>query len=109
MNEITPSIVEQLMSKLTDIKDKLKGGNIDAFVFENLSRNAKLIQDKVNDLLKKRGLYTQSDINDAYETLQSVERSELEKESKKAMKRLIIYSGIGVALVVGLIIILKKK
>jgi hypothetical protein len=33
MNEVTPSIVEQLMSKLTDIKDKLKGGNIDAFVF----------------------------------------------------------------------------
>jgi hypothetical protein len=109
MNEITPSIIEQLMSKLTDIKDKLKGGNIDGVIFESLSKNAKLIQDKINDLIKKKGFYTQSDINDAYETLQSVERSELQKESKKAMKRLIIYSGIGVALVVGLIIILKKK
>jgi hypothetical protein len=109
MNEITPSIIEQLMSKLTDIKDKLKGGNIDGVIFESLSKNAKLIQDKINDLIKKKGFYTQSDINDAYETLQSVERSELQKESKKAMKRLIIYGGIGVALVVGLIIILKKK
>jgi hypothetical protein len=109
MNEITPSIIEQLMSKLTDIKDKLKGGNIDGVIFESLSKNAKLIQDKINDLIKKKGFYTQSDINDAYETLQSVERSELQKESKKAMKRLIIYGGIGVALIVGLIIILKKK
>ena len=109
MSEQTPSIVEQLLTKLTDIKDKLKSGKIDALVFENLSKNAKLIQDKVNDLVKKKGFYTQSDINDAYETLQSVERSELEKESKKSTKRLMIYSGIGVALIVGVYLILKKK
>ena len=109
MSEQTPTIIEQLVNKLTDIKDKLKDGKIDAFVFEKLSNNAKLIQDKVNDLLKKKGFYTQSDINDAYETLQSVERSELEKESKKAMNRLIMYGGIGVALIVVVSIILKKK
>lgn len=109
MNEQTPTIVEQLVTKLTDIKDKLKGGKIDAFVFENLSNNAKVIQDKVNELLKKKGFYTQSDINDAYETLQAVERSELERESKKSIKRLVIYSGIGIAFIVGVYLILKKK
>jgi hypothetical protein len=109
MNETKPTIIEDLVSKLTDIKDKIKGGSIDALVFEKLSQNAKTIQDKLNELLGKKGFYTQSEINDAYATLQEIQRKELEAESKKAMKRLAIYSGIGVVVIVGLYLILKRK
>jgi hypothetical protein len=108
MNE-QPTIIDQLIDKLTDIKDRIKEGNIDAYVFENLSNNAKIIQDKVNELLKKKGFYTQSDIDDAYETLRAVKRTELEEESNKSSKKLIIYSGIGVAVLIGIYILLKRK
>jgi hypothetical protein len=109
MNETKPTIIEDLLSKLTDIKDRIKSGSVDAFVFEKLSQNAKTIQDKLNDLLGKKGFYTQSDINDAYTTLQEIQRKELEIESKKSMKRLAIYGGIGVVVFVGLYLILKRK
>jgi hypothetical protein len=109
MNEKYPSIIDELASKLTEIKDRIKGGTIDALVFEKLSNNAKTIQDKLNEMLQKKGFYTQSDINDAYATLQDIKRSELAEESKKAMKRLISYSGVGILVLLGIYIILKRK
>lgn len=109
MNQENPTIVDELIVKLTEIKDTLRTGNVDAFVFENLTKNAKTIQDKVNDLMTKKGFYTQSDLNDAYATLQEIKRGELAEENKKAMKRLIGYSVLGVAIFIGIYVILKKK
>jgi hypothetical protein len=109
MNEQNPTIVDELILKLTEIKDTLKSGNVDAFVFEKLSQNGKLLQDKINDLATKKGFYTQSDLNDAYALLQQVKRGELEADSKKAIKRLIGYSVLGVAIFIGIYVILKRK
>jgi hypothetical protein len=109
MNEQRPSVVDELMSKLTEIKDRIKSGTIDALVFEKLSLNAKAIQDKLNELVQKKGFYTQSDINDAYATLQEVKRRELEEQSDKSMKRLINYTAIGLVVLIGLYVILKPK
>ena len=102
-------IIDQIKSRLAEIKDKLKEEGVTAVIFGELSKNAKLLQDKLDELNKKRGLLTQSDVNDAYATLQEVKRNELEAESKKARNKMILYIAIGVAIVGGLVYYLKDK
>ena len=91
MAEITTntqlSIVDELKNKLGDIKDKMKVGGVSGVIFEELSSSAKSLQDKLNNLLSKQGFFTQSEVNDAYSTLQDIKRKELELESNKAKKK----------------------
>ena len=109
MNAQQPSVIEDLLVKITEIMDVIKEGKVDAFVFENLSKNAKLLQDKVNELREKQGIYNQSDIDDAYALLQKVKRDELSQESKKSMKRLLSFTALGLAVIFGAYILFKMK
>lgn len=106
MNEL--SIIDELKSKLTEVKDKLKNEKVTSVVFSELTNNAKLLQSKLDELLNKRGFFSQSDVNDAYTTLQEYKRRELEILSKKSKKNLIIYGAIGVLGLVLLVRLLKK-
>jgi hypothetical protein len=103
------SIVEQLKGVLTDIKDKINKGGISTVVFGELSTNAKVIQDKLNELLQKRGILTQSDINDAYIVLQEQQKKILEQQSKKEASRLATYFVVGVLLIGGIYLYTKRK
>tara|TARA_R110000868_G_scaffold101361_4_gene279104 strand:+ start:11455 stop:11775 length:321 start_codon:yes stop_codon:yes gene_type:complete len=106
MNELT--IIDELKSKLTEVKDKLKNEKVTSIVFNELSTNAKLLQNKLDELLNKKGLISQSDVNDAYATLQEFKRREMEILSKKSKNTLIIYGVIGVLGIVLLVRLLKK-
>jgi hypothetical protein len=103
------SIVDELKSKLGDIKDKIKQGGLSNTVFSELTTNAKLLQDKLDMLLNKFGAITQSDVNDAYLVLQQTKRSELEALKNKEMKRVGVYAIVGIALLVGFYLYKKKK
>jgi hypothetical protein len=103
------SIVEQLKGVLTDIKDKINKGGISSTVFGELSTNAKVIQDKLNEVLQKRGVLTQSDINDAYMVLQEQQKKILEQQSKKEASNVAIYVLLGVVLIGGIYIYSKRK
>jgi glutamine synthetase type III len=109
MSDTLPSIIDELSAKLSNIKDKLKESNLTSVAFDELTSNAKLIQDKLNDLFQKKGFYTQSDINDAYEVLKEAKRKELELMKKKANKKLIIYSSIILGIGIGAYLLFKKK
>jgi hypothetical protein len=110
MSETTiPSVFDEIRAKLSDIKDKLKESNLTSIAFDELTSNAKLLQDKLNDLLQKKGFVTQSDINDAYEVLKQAKKKELELMRKKANKKLIIYSSIILGIGIGAYFIFKKK
>ena len=109
MSETQPSIIDELRAKLSDIKDKLKESNLTSVAFDELTSNAKLLQDKLNDLFQKKGFYTQSDLNDAYEVLKQAKRKELELMNKKANKTLIIYLSIFLGIGIGAYYLLKKK
>jgi hypothetical protein len=109
MSDTLPSIIDELSAKLSNIKDKLKENNLTSIAFDELTSNAKLIQDKLNDLFQKKGFYTQSDINDAYEVLKEAKRKELELMKKKANKKLIIYSSIILGIGIGAYLLFKKK
>jgi len=102
------SVVNEIKSLLTEAKDKLKSDDLSSVVFTQVSNNAKLLQNKLDELLNKKGLYTQSDVNDAYLTIQEYKRKELELMSKKSKNKLILYSALGVLVVVVLVKVLNK-
>ena len=102
------SVVNDIKSLLTEAKDKLKNEQLSSVVFTQVSNNAKLLQSKLDELLNKKGLYTQSDVNDAYLTIQEYKRRELELMSKTSKKKLIIYGAIGVVVIAILIKALNK-
>lgn len=104
-----PTIIDDIKAKLTDIKDKLKSGNISEVVFTELTSGAKTLQSTLDDLLRKRGILTQSDVNDAYEVLQDYKRKELENEAKKSQRKFIIYTLLIVGIGVGAYMYFKRK
>jgi hypothetical protein len=106
MQDLT--IIDELRAKLTQVKDKLKNDDLTSVAFTEISANAKILQNKLDDLLQKKGIYSQSDIDDAYATLQEFKRRELEMYSKKAKRNTIM---IGALFVLGIVLInraLKK-
>jgi len=105
-NQLT--VVDELKSFLTDIKDRIKSDDFAKQSFIDLSNSAKIIQDKINEILAKKGLITQSDINDAYDVLKEEKRKSFEDKSKKLKKKLIIFSIVAVAIIVAVRIYKKK-
>jgi len=103
------SIVDELKSKLTDIKDKLKQSDSSSNSFDVLTNSAKMLQDKIDFFLKNKGLYTQSDINDAYSTMQEVKRNQLALDSKKAKRRAILYSVLALGGIIGIYYLIKQR
>lgn len=102
-------VITDLYSKLTDIKDKIKERGITQTLFDSLTAQAKVIQDKLNELLAKQGVLSQSDISSGYETLQSVQRREMQQMSNKARNRAILFSVLIVGGVLGAYFLLKRK
>jgi NAD-specific glutamate dehydrogenase len=103
------TIVDELKSKLSEIKDKIKDGGLSKTIYDELTGNAKVLQAKVNEVLEKKGILTQSDVNDAYEVMQNIKRSELEKQSKKQRNKLLIYGIVVIALIGGVYLYKKNK
>jgi benzoyl-CoA reductase/2-hydroxyglutaryl-CoA dehydratase subunit BcrC/BadD/HgdB len=103
------SIVDELKSQLTDIKDKIKESSTSGSSFDILTSGAKILQDKIDYFLKNKGFYTQSDVNDAYATMQEVQRKQLEADTKKAKNRAILYTGLVLAGIIGLYLLLRQK
>lgn len=96
-NQLT--VFDELKNLLSSIKDKIKTNNLENSVFLELTKSAKIIQEKLNDLLKKKGILTQSDIDDAYVILQKQQKEVFEKKVKKNNKKILIFSLIGIALI----------
>ena len=103
------SIIDQLKGQINVIKDKIKSGELSTEVFDTLSSGAKLLQSKLDSLLQKGGLYTQSDVNDAYASMQEVQRKTLELEALKSKYRIYVYMGVALLIGVGIYLYAKKK
>jgi hypothetical protein len=104
-----PSVVGEIKSKLNDIKDKIKSSGVASGIFDGLISNANFLQTKLDELLKKKGLYNQSDIDDAYATLREAKRKELELMNKKATRRLVVFSILGIGVLVGAYYLIKRN
>jgi hypothetical protein len=103
------SVIDELKIQINDIKQKIKEGELSTDVFDTLSKGAKVLQNKLDTLLSKGGIYTQSDVNDAYATMQEVQKKTLELEALKSKYRLYIYVGVAFAIGLGIYLYVKKK
>lgn len=103
------SIIDELKIQINEIKDKIKQGELSNDVFDTLSMGAKVLQSKLDNLLNKKGLYTQSDVNDAYVSLQEVQRKTMELENVKSKYRLYIYLGLAVIIGFGIYKFAKNR
>ena len=103
------SVIDELKIQINEIKDRIKQGELSNDVFSTLSVGAKVLQGKLDNLLKKNGIYTQSDVNDAYASMQEIKRKNLEIESIKSRYRLYIYVGVALAIGVGIYAYVKNK
>jgi hypothetical protein len=103
------SIIDQLKAKLNELKDRIKAGNLNIDVFTEVSSSAKLLQDKLNELLAKKGLLSQSDVDDAYAVIQNVKRSELQNQSNKSSNKIYIYIGLTIVIIAAAMLYKKNK
>ena len=97
-------VVSQLSTEIINIKDKLKDEKLSDYAFSELSKNAKYLQDKIDNILKKGGLVTKDDVADAYTALQETKRKEL----KKLSRRMVINISGGLVAIVGAIIVINR-
>jgi hypothetical protein len=102
----TLSIIDEIKSKIIDIKDRIKEEGVSSTVFGELSKNAKLLQDKLNEILSKT-ILSQSDIDDAYATLQEVKRNELALLSQRSRNSMILYFVVGGLAIYGVYKLIK--
>lgn len=102
------SIINQLKSKLAEIKDRIKGEGVSSVVFGELTANAKEIQSKLDEILRAGGVLTEQQKNEAYLILQEQEKREIKNRYKKDSNRMIAIA-VGFILLTGAIIFYTKK
>jgi len=107
--ENTQAVIDQLKSELSIIKDDLKEKGISKQRFEMLTRSAKILQDKLDQIMSKKGVLTKDDIKDVYTTIQDTKRSDLAKMSVKSKRNFYLYLGIFVILGVAIYVYTKKS
>jgi hypothetical protein len=97
-------VVNQINSEITSIKDVMKDPKITDYAFQKLSENAKLLQTKLDKILKGGSRVNQRDLDDAYTTMQEVKRKELGKMGTNAILRVVI----GISVIVLAYVIINK-
>lgn len=102
-------VVSDLKKELLDIKDRIKSKkDILPTAVDELQKREQKIQQKLNDILKKGGLITEEEYNDAYNLIRNTERKELLDLSKKSNRRM-IFLGLVIVGVVAYILINKRN
>jgi hypothetical protein len=102
-------IINELKNRLTEIKDKIKQGGLNNTVFDELTKNAKAIQSKLDDILRKGGLLSDKDKADAYKFLQEQEKQEMRKRYRKDLFKTVVKIALIAGVFGGIIYYIKKK
>lgn len=102
-------VANELKLNLTNIKDILKSGNIPDETYDALIEKAKKVQDKLDVLLNNKGVLTQTDLDEAYKLSRETQKESLYRESVKSSRRAIIYGGLTILVIVGIVFYLRKK
>ena len=102
-------IIDELKNELGKIKDKIKDSSVTKEVFDSLTGTAKILQSKLNELLSKGGIITQSDVNDAYEVIKKTKNEEYEKLKRQSKRKTLLYIGLGLLAGSVIYMIAKKK
>lgn len=101
-------VVNQLNTRLTELKDKIKKEGVSNVLFDELTSNAKEIQTKLDDIFRKGGIMTDKDADEAIALLEKQRKEELEKQYRKGTTRTIILVLVGALVIGGLFYYVKK-
>lgn len=102
-------VINDLNKELERVKIAIKNGGILGGSITILENKKVLIQDKLDDLLKKGGLITEEDYNESYYIIKAKEQKELDDLRKKAKTHLFIYIGIAILAITTLFYIKKNE
>jgi len=94
------SIIESIKAQLASTGDKISNSGIYTKVKEALVASKNELQDVLNNILAKKGVLTQSDVDAANAAIRKAKQDELDAEAKK-YKHKFIMLGIGVAVFAG--------
>ena len=102
-------VINDLNKEFERIQREIKNGNLFGAAMDTLKQKSTLIQSKLNDLLKKKGLITEEDFNDSYNLIRAKSESELITLQKRAKKNTTMFLVSAVAAGVILYLLLRKK
>lgn len=102
-------VLADLNKELEKIKAEIKNRGVFGGTLEVLQQKGDLIQKKLDDLLKKGGLITEEDFNDAYNLIRANSERELVELQRKASKNLYLYIGGAIAFGVIIYLLIREK
>ena len=108
-NTESQAVVKDLKLELERVKNDIANRGITNVGLDFLNTKKDVLQNKLNELLKKGGVITEEDYNDTYKIIRSKQENELKNLYKKANRRVVLFFGIAVATIVGIYLISKKK
>lgn len=101
------AILEQLQSQIQSVKTSLNSGGVSTALQTELVANQMLLQGWVNKLISGRAL-TQDEINEMENALDSSKKKTLEAQAART-KRTVLFSGIGIIVIISGIIFYQYK
>lgn len=100
------NIITEIIAELSIIRQSIKDKNFKEYAIDTLVKREKELQDKLNELLKSKGLkISDSEADKIYEELMLQKKSKLEANLKRGKTGFYIA---GVLLVLGLYFAFKK-
>jgi hypothetical protein len=114
MNETLTSsegqkVVQDLKVAINNINTEIKNSGVLNTSVQFLESKKDLLQNKLNELLKKGGVINEEDYNDSYTIIRAKEEKELTDLYKRGNRRVIMVIGGAVLLAIGIYIITKRK
>jgi len=99
-------ILKDILYELSLIKDAIANKKLDQLTINKLVEKQALLQSKLNELLKKKGILTDTEADKLYEELRLEKKNLLESQSKRGYTAFYVGAAI---IIVGLYFALKKK
>jgi hypothetical protein len=99
-------IIKDILAELSLIKDAIQNKKLDQLTRDKLFEKQSVLQSKLNELLKKKGILTDTESDKLYQELRLQKRNLLESQSKRGYTAFYIGAGI---LIIGLYFAFKKK
>lgn len=102
------NVMSNLKDELRNIRSSIKSEGIFSTSLDFLKSKEKLIQDKLNDIMKKGGVVTEDDYNDTFNLIRAKSEKEILNLKKRAVTDLYVFVGIAIAVGVTIYLLLKN-
>lgn len=84
-------VVGDLKTELQKIRESIKNEGALSVISDELKKRESNIQSKINDILKRGGIITEEDYNEAYNLIRSKSQKELIELNKKRKTRMLVF------------------